>query len=81
MAQSSQDFLEAAEIREGVLILKDRTIRALMLVSSQNFALKSGEEQEAIIGQFQNFLNSLDFSIEITVQSRRLNITGYVDHL
>lgn len=51
------------------------------MVSSLNFALKSDEEQNAIIYQFQNFLNSLDFSIEIVVQSRRLNITGYLDKL
>ena len=49
--------------------------------SSQNFALKSEDEQNAIIYQFQNFLNSLDFSIEIVIQSRRLNITGYFDKL
>jgi len=51
------------------------------MVSSLNFALKSEEEQNAIIYQFQNFLNSLDFSLEIVVQSRRLNITGYLDKL
>ncbi len=51
------------------------------MVSSQNFALKSEEEQKATIYQFQNFLNSLDFSLEIVVQSRKLNITGYLDKL
>jgi len=51
------------------------------MVSSLNFALKSGEEQEAIVYQFQNFLNSLDFSLEISVQSRMVNITGYIDKL
>lgn len=51
------------------------------MVSSINFALKSEEEQSAIIAQFQGFLNSLDFSVQIVVQSRRLNITGYLDKL
>ncbi len=51
------------------------------MVSSLNFALKSDDEQKAIIYQFQNFLNSLDFSIEIVLQSRILNITGYIDKL
>ncbi len=51
------------------------------MVSSQNFALKSTEEQEAILYQFQEFLNSLDFSCQIVVQSRKLNITGYIDKL
>ena len=46
-----------------------------------NFALKADDEQEAIIYQFQNFLNSLDFSLQIAIHSRRLNITGYLDRL
>jgi hypothetical protein len=51
------------------------------MVSSLNFALKSDDEQQAIVYQFQNFLNSLDFPIEISVQSRKLNITGYLEKL
>ena len=78
---STQNFLEIEEIREGMLVLKNRQLRGVLMVSSANFALKSQEEQEAIISQFQNFLNSLDFSLQITIQSRRLNITGYLDSL
>jgi hypothetical protein len=51
------------------------------MVSSLNFALKSAEEQDATLYQFQNFLNSLDFSIQIFIQSRKLNITGYLEKL
>ncbi len=61
--------------------MKDKTVRGVMMVNSQNFALKSNEEQEATILQFQNFLNSLDFSLQIIVQSRRLNITGYIEYI
>jgi len=78
---SSQQFLEVDQIREGVLLLKNRALRGVMMVSSLNFALKSEEEQNAIIYQFQSFLNSLDFFCQIIVQSRRLNITGYLDQL
>jgi KaiC/GvpD/RAD55 family RecA-like ATPase len=78
---STQDFLEIDQIREGVVILKNRALRGVMLVSSLNFALKSQEEQSAIIYQFQNFLNSLDFSCQIVVQSRRINITNYLETL
>jgi len=82
MAQSStQQFLEIEQIREGVMILKNKSLRGVIMVSSLNFALKSEEEQTAIIYQFQNFLNSLDFSLQIVAQSRRLNITGYLDKL
>ena len=78
---STQQFLEFEEIKEGVLILKGRQVRGVLMVSSQNFALKSDEEQQAIIFQFQEFLNSLDFPLQISIQSRRLNITGYLDFL
>ncbi|MBI2577616.1 MAG: hypothetical protein HYV77_02095 [Candidatus Wildermuthbacteria bacterium] len=77
----TQQFLPVSEIKQGVLILRDRGIRGVLMVSSQNFALKSQEEQDATIYQFQNFLNSLDFPLQITMQSRRLNITGYLDYI
>lgn len=78
---STQDFLEFEQIREGIIILKNKGLRAVLMVSSLNFALKSTEEQNAILYQFQNFLNSLDFSCQILIQSRRLNIVGYLDKL
>lgn len=78
---STQDFLETEQIREGVVILKNKALRAIMMVSSLNFALKSDEEQTGIIYQFQEFLNSLDFPLQIIIQSRRLNITGYIDSI
>ena len=80
-AATTQDFLEIEQIREGVVILKNKALRAVMMVSSLNFALKSDEEQASIISQFQEFLNSLDFSLQIVVQTRRLNITGYLEQL
>jgi hypothetical protein len=78
---STQSFLEFEQIKEGVLILKNKTLRGVLMVSSLNFALKSDEEQSAIIYQFQSFLNSLDFSCQILIQSRRLNVTGYLEKL
>jgi len=78
---STQQFLEIEQIREGILLLKNKSLRGVLMISSLNFALKSADEQQAIIYQFQNFLNSLDFPIEIVVQSRILNITGYLDKL
>ncbi len=81
MIGPTQDFLQIKEIKGGLLITKDNSLRGVLMVSAANFALKSSEEQEAIIFQFQNFLNSLDFPCQITMQSRRLNMTGYFDHL
>ena len=81
MKLSTQDFLEFDQIKDGIIILKNKGLRTVLMVSSLNFALKSAEEQNAILYQFQNFLNSLDFSCQILVQSRRLNITGYLEKL
>jgi len=78
---STQQFLELDQIKEGLLVLKNRSLRAVMMVSSLNFALKSDEEQSSIIYAFQSFLNSLDFSCQIVIQSRKLNITGYLDKI
>jgi len=74
----SQFLVPIKEIKEGVLILKSGGLRAVLLVSSINFALKSHEEQEAIIARFQQFLNSLDFSAQIVIQSRKLEIDEYL---
>jgi hypothetical protein len=82
MAKSStQQLLEVEKIKEGVVVLRNKALRGILMVSSQNFALKSEEEQKAIIYQFQSFLNSLDFPLEIVIQSRRLNMTGYLESL
>ena len=81
MSGATQQFLEFSEIKEGVLILKDQTLRGIIMISSINFALKSEQEQQSIIFQFQNFLNTLDFPLEIIIQSRKLNISNYLDKL
>jgi len=78
---TTQQFLEIEEIKQGLVILRNKSLRGVLMVSSINFTLKSEEEQNAIIYQFQGFLNSLDFSIQLLVQSRRLNMTGYSDKL
>jgi type IV secretory pathway VirB4 component len=78
VSKATQDFVPIKEIRDGVVILKDGSMRAIVMVSSVNFALKSADEQQAIILQFQNFLNALDFSIQISVQSRELDIRPYI---
>jgi type IV secretory pathway VirB4 component len=78
---SSQQFLPIEQIREGAIIMKDHSLRGVMMASSLNFALKEIEEQEAIIMQFQTFLNSLDFSFQVVVVSRKVNITGYLEKL
>lgn len=81
MKKPIQYFLEIKDVKEDVAILKDGSLRVILLVSSLNFALKSSEEQEAIIYQFQNLLNSLDFFCQIVVHTQRLNLTGYTEKL
>ncbi|OGF63950.1 hypothetical protein A2661_02210 [Candidatus Giovannonibacteria bacterium RIFCSPHIGHO2_01_FULL_45_24] len=80
-AQASQEILDIQEIRDGVLLLKDGSLRAVLMASSLNFALKSADEQTAIILQYQNFLNAMDFSVQFFIQSRKLNIEPYIETL
>jgi len=75
---STQQFVPIQEVRDGILILKDGGMRGILLASSLNFSLKSEDEKNAIIFQFQDFLNSLDFSVQIVIQSRKLDIRPYI---
>ncbi len=78
---ATQQFVPIKNIRDGVVILKNGQMCMLLLASSINFAFKSTEEQEAILSQFQAFLNTLDFSLQIYIQSRRLDIRPYLSLL
>lgn len=75
---ATQEFVPIKEVRDGIVILKDGGMRAVILCSSMNFSLKSADEKSAILLQFQDFLNSLDFSVEILIQSRKLDIRPYI---
>lgn len=77
-SNTTQDFVPIKEIRNGALILKDNSMRSVLMVSSVNFGLKSDDERQAILFGYQNFLNSLDFQVQIYIQSRHLDIRPYV---
>lgn len=77
-AQATQEFVPIKEVRDGIVVLKDGSLRALLMASSINLALKSADEQTAIIAQFQNFLNSLEFTAQFFVESRQLDIRPYI---
>lgn len=79
--KTTQDFVPIKEVRDGIIVMKDGSLRAVILSTAINLALKSTDEQEAIIYQFQNFLNSLDFSVQISIQSRELDIRPYLASL
>jgi len=81
MQGKTQDFSEIDQVKEGIIVLKNKSLRGILMISSVNFSLKAQEEQNAIIFQFQNFLNSLDFFCQIVVQSRRISVRGYLDKI
>jgi len=78
---SLQQKLEIEDIKEGVVVLKGNILRAVLAVSSVNFALKSLDEQKALIARYQEFLNSLDFPIEVLVTSRKYDLSEYAEML
>lgn len=75
---ATQQFVPVKEIRSGTVILKDGGYRGILLCSSVNFGLKSADEQRAITLGFQNFLNTLDFSIQIVINSRKMDLRPYL---
>lgn len=77
----TQQYLDIAEFREDAVIMRDGTLRAVLLVSSINFALKSEDEQNAIISAYVGFLNNINFPLQIVIQSRELNIDNYLNFL
>ncbi|MCD5396855.1 MAG: hypothetical protein LRZ98_01835 [Candidatus Pacebacteria bacterium] len=80
-AASSQSFVPISEVKDGIIVLDDGTLVSISLVSSINIFLKSQEEQEAIVSSFKNFLNTLDFPVQIAIQSRALDIKPYLETL
>jgi len=78
---STQQYLDIAEIKENTVVMKDGTLRAVLLVSSINFALKSEDEQNAVIEAYIRFLNNLSFTLQIVIQSRELDIDNYIQYL
>ncbi len=77
-AKTTQEFVPIKEVRDGIIVLKNEDLRAIVLATSINLSLKSADEQQAVIMQFQNFLNTLDFPVQISIQSRRLDIRPYL---
>lgn len=78
MSGSTQDFLPVDDIRDDIVIMKDGSMAIILQTSAVNFDLLSETEQLAIIGSFAALLNSLSFSIQIVIRSKRLDISNYI---
>jgi conjugal transfer ATP-binding protein TraC len=77
----TQDFVDIKNVNDGVVVLKNGSLRKIVMVDGINFDLKSDEEQNVILYAYQSLLNSLDFSLQISIHSRKLNIDGYLEKL
>lgn len=77
-APSTTDLVQLQDIRDGVILLKDNSLRGIVEISAINFDLRSTDEQSAILQQFQAFLNSVDFPVQIVVHSRKFDISSYL---
>ena len=81
IAGSTRDFVPIKEVKDGVVLLEDGTLVAISLATSVNLSLKSYEEQQGILNAFKSFLNTLDFSVQIAIQSRKMDIGPYIELL
>jgi hypothetical protein len=78
---STQNTLQIAEIRDGIVIMNDGSYRAVVMAKSINFDLMSPQEQESTEYAYQGFLNSLYFPIQIFVRSQRVDLQPYIEKL
>jgi len=75
---STEKFVSIKTIRDDSVILKDGSLRAVVMASGINFDLLSESEQDMIINAYQNLLNGLDFTLQTLVHSRKININNYL---
>ena len=80
-ANSTQNSLQIAEIRDGIVIMNDGSFRSVVMVKSVNFDLMSPQEQEAVEYAYQGFLNSLYFPIQIFIRSQKIDLQPYIEKL
>ncbi|HEY4160717.1 MAG TPA: hypothetical protein VGM08_01520 [Candidatus Saccharimonadales bacterium] len=78
---STQNALQIAEIRDGIVIMNDGSFRSVVMVKSINFDLMSRQEQEAVEYAYQGFLNSLYFPLQIFIRSQRIDLQPYIERL
>lgn len=78
---NTKQFVQIQEIRNGVVILKNGGLRAVLLTSSMNFILKSSVEQQGIINVFREFLDSIEWPVQIIINSRQINLDNYMADL
>ncbi len=78
-SQSTQNLIDIADIKEGAIILKSGALRQVLMVSGMNFALKSEQEQNLVLGSYANFLNSIDFPVQVIIHSRKVNVEKYLE--
>jgi hypothetical protein len=80
-SKSTQGSLLITEIKDGVVVLRDGSLRAVVLTSAINFDLMSSQEQDSVEFAYQGFLNSLHFPVQIVIKSQKIDLDGYIDKL
>jgi len=78
---ASQEFIAIDEIREGLILLKNGGLRAILMCGSRNLELESIDSQNAIISAYADFINSFDWPLQIIIHSRKLDINPYLKML
>src|SRR6202453_2261 len=78
---NSLDLVDIKEIKQNTVIVKDGSLRQIVMVGGVNFSLKSETEQNIITQGYQTFLNSIDFALQILIHSRKVNIEKYIETL
>lgn len=75
---TTQQFLDIYDITNNFVIMKDGTVSTILTVDAMNFGLLAEEEQDAIMYAYAGLLNSLNYSVQIIINSRTKDVTSYL---
>ena len=78
ISSTTQEFLDVYDITNNMTILKDGTVSMILRIGTMNFSLLAEQEQDAIIYTYGALLNSLNYPIQINIQSQTKDATKYL---
>jgi hypothetical protein len=75
---SSRRQIAIEGVDDGLLILPGKKYRLILEASSINFELKSEDEQDALIENYQAFLNALSSPLQMLIRVREMDMDTYL---
>jgi len=78
LRSTTQRFTEIVDVTDNMAVFSSGNACLIIEVTATNFALLSKDEQDAKIFAYSSLLNSLSFSIQIFIRSKKIDISSYL---